>query len=70
MATKCAPFVGFLVPFFSSVAKETSASCILLESSSRMNRRLTPSLHIKLPSLDCGPPAANIIPICAFHAQW
>src|ERR1035438_6398902 len=69
MATKCAPFVGFATPSLSSVAKATRASCILPESSWRSRRRLTPALHIRLLEVACGPPLANIRPICAFHAQ-
>src|SRR5436189_3244706 len=34
-----------------------------------MDFRWTPCLHIKLPEVDCGPPVANIAPICAFQAQ-
>src|SRR5713101_7956546 len=69
IATKCAPLVEFATPRLRSVAKAASASCIFPESSCRMSLRLTPCLHIKLPTEDWGPPFASIRPIWAFHAQ-
>src|SRR5436309_576153 len=49
MVTKCVPLDGLRFPPFSSVAKATSASCILPLSSWRLHFRFTPCLHMRLP---------------------
>src|SRR5690348_1651972 len=35
----------------------------------RVSFRLTPFLHMRLPSVACAPPLANSRPCCAFHAH-
>ena len=70
METKCAPLVGWRVPRLSSLAKVIRSSCILLTSSWRMKRRLTPCVaHDAARACSAAPPLANMAPIWAFQAQ-
>src|SRR4051794_7906953 len=69
IATKCAPAAQSSRPLASSPAHLTSSACIWSTASWRVSLRLTPFLHMRLPSVACVPPLASSRPCCAFHAH-